>query len=80
MGIYRPGWPMNVEGDLAKHGDWPTRRENKAVNEPTARTAGDSLEGRFQVGGLRSKYSRNPRLVWSVLDSNSVNRGRGTPI
>ena len=63
MGIYRPGWPMEIEGEPAQHGDWPTRQENKAVDEPTAGTAGDSLEGRFQVGNLYSKYSRNPRLV-----------------
>ena len=62
-GIYRPGWPMKIEGEPAQHGDWPTRPENKAVDEPTAGTAADSLEGRFQVGNLYSEYSRNPRLV-----------------
>ena len=63
------------EGEPTQHGDWPTRQEDKAVDERTAGTAGDSLEGRFQVGNLYSKYSRNPRLVQFVLGSNSVTAG-----
>ena len=66
---------MKTEGEPAQHGDWPTRREVKAVVEPTARTAGDSLERKVLIGNLYSKYSRNPRLVRSVLDSNSVTAG-----
>ena len=45
------------------------------MEEPTTGTAGDSLEGRFQVGNLYSKYSRSPRLVLSVLESNYVTAG-----
>ena len=66
---------MKIEDDPTQHGDWPTRQEDKVVDEPTAGMASDSQEGRFQVGNLYSKYSRNPRLVWSVLDSNSVTAG-----
>ena len=45
------------------------------MDEPTAQTAGDSLERKVPIDNLYSKYSRNPRLVWSMLDSNSVTAG-----
>ena len=66
---------MKIEGEPTQHGDWPTRQENKAVDESTAWMAGDSLERKVPIGNLYSKYSRNPRLVWSVLDSNSITAG-----